>query len=452
MSLAALSLSHLPFSNMYLEPIYFNQIPTEPIELYQGPLEIAQKQNSFPGEGSVLFIWFPRPRVEFRFTSKSHISIEVDDLTLKLVDLEVEAQAVASSLVWWMAEQEPSTEITGYFSQAINLGSNQEKVTYFTFHLTNFYDFEFFDESFETEADEQIYECLTGGTVLKAEGWKVTIGSFSNVWDDVEVPSSFEIQESLELLGGYAVTNVGRLERSDRSSFLLEEARDCLRAVSYFLSFAKGIWVSPFLLTGFNYNHEQQWQEWAAQKLGAWRETNSWFSPDSFPTLAEVFPGFVRRWQDSAWREVLELAIHWYVESSNQAGGQEGAIVLQQTAFELLAWVLLVEEKGILSSDGFNKLPAADKLRLLLSQFALSLKIPNRLTHLKQVAKEQNWFDGPQAITEMRNGIVHANPKNRQKVFGAAEAARTEAWLLGLKYLEDILLGIVSIKHASEPQ
>jgi len=59
---------------------------------------------------------------------------------------------------------------------------------------------------------------------------------------------------------------------------------------------------------------------------------------------------------------------------------------------------------------------------------------------------------GRKLLLKCSNGIVHANPKNRQKVFGAAETARTEAWLLGLKYLEDVLLGIITVENASEPQ
>ena len=95
-----------------------------------------------------------------------------------------------------------------------------------------------------------------------------------------------------------------------------------------------------------------------------------------------------------------------YVESKKQAGGVNGSIVLQQAALERLAWVLLVEDKRSLSQNGFHKLPAADEVKLLLSYLGIDLKIPDRLTNLIQLANRQNWVDGPQAITEIRNAIT----------------------------------------------
>jgi hypothetical protein len=171
----------------------------------------------------------------------------------------------------------------------------------------------------------------------------------------------------------------------------------------------------------------------------SWQNTYSWFFPDS-TELPSVFPGFLRKWQDETWRELVEQSIHWYVESSKQAGGVNGALVLQQTALERLAWVLLVEEKHTLRLDGFQRLPAADQVRLLLSFLGIGLDIPQRLTNLIQLSKQFNWVDGPQVIAEIRNAIVHPNSKNRPKRSSASDAARQEAWFLGREYLELILL------------
>jgi len=51
----------------------------------------------------------------------------------------------------------------------------------------------------------------------------------------------------------------------------------------------------------------------------------------------------------------------------------------------------------------------------LLSPFDIGLEIPARLTNLIQLSKHFNWVDGPQAIAEIRNAIVHPNSKNRHK-------------------------------------
>ncbi|MBD0266320.1 MAG: hypothetical protein ICV78_27460 [Tolypothrix sp. Co-bin9] len=129
-----------------------------------------------------------------------------------------------------------------------------------------------------------------------------------------------------------------------------------------------------------------------------------------------------------------------------QAGDVQGSIVLMQAAFEILAWTLLVEEKGIISQQGFEKLAAADQLRLLLSQCGVPLKIPDSLTELLKASKELNWFDGAQALTEIRNAIVHPNPKKRQKYLNRPFPEQIDAYKLGLWYLELILLNLFEYK------
>jgi hypothetical protein len=253
------------------------------------------------------------------------------------------------------------------------------------------------------------------------------------------LPENWDIHELLQSQGGYSLTHICKLEQLERNPFSIDDARDLLEAFSYYLSFARGLWLAPMLIAGFDAEGTQVFEEWSACRADSWQNTYAWFSPDS-TDLVETFPGFMRRWQDKNWRELVQESIHWYVESKKQAGGVNGAIVLQQAALERLAWVLLVEDKRSLSQNGFQKLPAADQVRLLLSSLGIDLKLPTDLINLTQLANQQNWVDGPQAITEIRNAIVHPNPKNRHKGGGASEEIRTEAWSLGLGYLELALL------------
>ena len=75
------------------------------------------------------------------------------------------------------------------------------------------------------------------------------------------------------------------------------------------------------------------------------------------------FSGFLKLWLDEAWQEVIDVAGHWYVEANAQAGSIEGSIVLTQTAFELLASAVLVENENYrwLSADGYERLAASDR-------------------------------------------------------------------------------------------
>lgn len=75
-----------------------------------------------------------------------------------------------------------------------------------------------------------------------------------------------------------------------------------------------------------------------------------------------------------------------------------------------------------------------------MSHLEIKLEIPARLNNIKNVSKAENWDDGPQAITEIRNAIVHPDPKKRHKGSGASPVVKNEAWNLGLQYLELVLL------------
>ncbi len=168
----------------------------------------------------------------------------------------------------------------------------------------------------------------------------------------------------------------------------------------------------------------------------------SWYNDDAVEGIEQGFPGFYKRWTEEAWKETLLLALHWYVESNMCAGGVEGSVVLAQSAFELLAWTLLVEERRVLSEESFQpgKLPAMDKMRLLFSACGIPLAIPGSLGQLADFAKANGCSDGAQTLTQVRNTLVHSNPKKRRKLFDADSSVREEASELGLWYLELVLL------------
>ena len=98
--------------------------------------------------------------------------------------------------------------------------------------------------------------------------------------------------------------------------------------------------------------------------------------------------------------------------------------------------------------DGYEKLPAMDKLRLLLMLCEIPGQLPARLRKLSAQAKkkENNWKDGPQSFTEVRNALVHANPVKRKKVLDERRDIVRDAWRLGLWYLELVILFTVGYK------
>jgi hypothetical protein len=75
---------------------------------------------------------------------------------------------------------------------------------------------------------------------------------------------------------------------------------------------------------------------------------------------------------------------------------------------------------------------------LLFSSLNIPIDIPASLPKMQSFAKQFNWIDAPQAITEIRNSLVHPEHKRRDK-FGEVFYP---AWDLGQWYLELALLRI----------
>jgi hypothetical protein len=252
--------------------------------------------------------------------------------------------------------------------------------------------------------------------------------------------NSKEIAQSLRNVSGFGITNVGRLERDDGKPFTAEEALVLIFALASYTSFSAGGWTGPCLLTGFDAAGKQAWQVWNYSRTSPYRQRHSWLERRVHDQFEAPFHGFMKLWLDDNWEEVVRVAIHWYVEANAQAGSIEGSIILTQTAFELLASAVLVEHLGWLSADGYEKLPAAERIRLLLGWAGIPTAIPTQLNDLMRQGKADNWSDTATGMTAIRNTISHPTKRNREKFSKHYVSARTEAWALGLWNLELCLL------------
>lgn len=424
----------LPNNYLPLPKVYLQRHPNQPIQLYKGFLEIIQGTQVIEGNGIVAFVWFPRPCVTFEFTHFTSGKVSCGEISLKLTEIGVSVPAYVSHYQG-LGGGTGKQVVSGHPCKPVVIGSDQN-LSSLLFHLSNF---PFFNISNLWEEGENIEFWLPGqfdGQFVFQHGdWRVAMATLPSAWD---------IQEALQSKGGYGFTHVCKLERVDRSTFPANDARDCLDAFSHYLSFARGIWTVPMLLAGFDSTGNIVWEEWAEYQASSWQENYSWFSPDCL-NVVEAFPGFMRRWQDRTWHDLVKKSIRWYVDSNSQDGGADGAIVLEQAALELLAWSLLAGET--LSHDSFQRLSAADRIRRLLSHFEIPLVIPKHMTSLTALATRRNWIDGPQAFTAIRNAIVHP-PRSPQRALLDSPLIINEAWNLGLQYLELVLLRFFDYPYA----
>ena len=273
---------------------------------------------------------------------------------------------------------------------------------------------------------------------LESDEWIVALDTKKGVHDLID---------GLKDQGGYAITHMGGIRRADGGSFSFNEANGVLQAVYFFLSFVRGLWCGPILASGRK-SGLNVWQEWADYRLTPWKYVESWFprvvTQEGTTKLGQAFRGFMQKWNNNLWRDPIKYSIHWYVESNIDAGGVEGAIVLTQTALELLSWLYFVEEPATAtcSVGCFEKVNAATKIRKLLNAFGIPVSIPAGLKNLQSEAATLQVPDGPEAFVRLRNTIVHPKESKRKVMLQTSVRARMEAKDLGLWYLELVLLRI----------
>jgi hypothetical protein len=407
-----------------LVPVYLMDKPNQPIELYSGSIEVAQDGITSQGNGTILYEWTPNLCLSFQWTGLNvPAGIQIGQIDLNITQLSTKARAIISA--WSPVGR--NLNLSGIITEPITLGFTNH-LRHVIFHLVNFHRYSGAGISFVSKLWSRQW---VGRMELEASNWRVTIDSLKEIND---------IERELDAVGGFGITHVGKLERADGTGFTAHEALEQLEALYSFLSFCRGLWSPPVLTVGFDIHGEGVWSNWSASNAKPWQFVDSWFPTMSPHQVSNAFSGFLRKWNDPIWNEPIRLAIHWYVEAAVQSGAIAGSIALTQVGLEMLSWLSMVEAGTIVSTRGFDGLPAADKIRLLISQSGIPLATPTELNNLASASNEKAWLVGPYAFTEIRNGIVHSTLSKRLKISALSSTAIYETWKLGLWYLELVLL------------
>ena len=143
----------------------------------------------------------------------------------------------------------------------------------------------------------------------------------------------------------------------------------------------------------------------------------SWYHKTMRSSFDNFSKSMYSAFQDQARGPSLQTAFHWLVESEQCAGGIEGAIILQQSALECLAWLEIVSVRKLCSESGFKSLPASDKIRWLLSLNNISCNIPAKSVAINDYAKAFNLANLVEVLADVRNALVHAEPKKAERLF-----------------------------------
>ena len=308
------------------------------------------------------------------------------------------------------------------------------KATFHLFNWPHFYGLTDYGLSDGTCQDK--YGNRYGRVVMRFDGWEVTV---------IANRHTRRLIESLKDSGGYALTHVGSIVRFDSSPFSTSDLDDLIEGLTFFFSFLLGRWSGPQLTVGVDQDGHRVFESWGLGRVdsGHWKGSRSCFDSHHAEMLTDVVAGFWRRWTNDKWRRALSESIYWYLNANSDWSGigVDSALLFTQSALELLAWNYCVIDQQMISSNAFKPsgLTAADKLRLLVSTMGIPKEIPQFLSSLpKQTPRQgKKWEDALEAITELRNGLVHPGRDRAVK-----EGAYFDAFRLSLWYIEMVLLRV----------
>lgn len=421
-----------------LYPIYRTPHPNDVIQLYTGSLEVEQNRVTVGTTGLIELVWLRSPAVKFSFKENN------PDLTSKLINfvdgpislrLPVSTESINAYLLNHRGISDSKglrMDFSGNVQGPICIGCG-ESVSRVLLHLPNF-----FDTLGAPVGRRDKKTSWLGRFSLTTDEWRITVDKVDNHQD---------LFPFLKASGGYAITHMMKIERVDDKEFDVRKIESLVEDLFYFFSFSRGSWTSPVLEVGFDKKGNRVWERWTKPRTDTWRSLASWFDPQVPERLTYFWPQFHRRLNDMTWGETLKRAIRWYIAANLKAGDLEGAIILAQTGYELLSWTRFVAEKG-LSSEGFDKLPASDRLRLLLLDAGIPPSVPSSLRAIIPRCQSEKWTDGPHAVTQLRNRLVHPSSRNLQRLLDLSNDELQDAHMLSMWYLELALLYLLGFKDA----
>ena len=264
---------------------------------------------------------------------------------------------------------------------------------------------------------------------LECKKWKLKISSLA---------STSDMQKDIREQGLTRLTHAGELvhpKGHDLRGKVVDNALDAIRTL---LSFALGLPVDPTCPLGFDGGDQVVWARWSSPPR--WDGPRlSWLNRFSRSDLTDLFAGFMERWSRTESREALLEVVCWYLNANDTARGVDGGIVFAYTALERLSFEHCVCDRKLVSQDGFDKLPAADRHRMLLASLDIPLAIPDSARSMKSHTAQKGrreWADGPEAIVQIRNDLAHGG-RERSRL---PADCYVEAWTLAVWFVEMAVL------------
>lgn len=408
--------------------------PNQKIHIYKGLFKLSLDNKVIEIEGEVSFDWFPHIDTKFKGIAKSTTKDLVDftntndKFDLIINDLTFGKASITSTSFG------NKIEVNGQTEGLSVIGDKSIPVSKIAFSIPNLR--EFFGQPIKLINEEGGYYSGKNRMILENKNYIITIDKHRNYNKSSKL---------LSTKGGYFLLYAGEIEKKS-GNMTFEDLNKLHHCLSTYLSFLNGQRCSPFFLHGV-YKNEIIWTDYTGYNCDLFKHVHSWPQRSDIQGLNELWGEFCKLWDNENDKGFLVSAIHWYIEGNTNSGYLEGSIVMIQTALELIYnWLILEKKKLIYGKDG-ESISAANKIRLLLSQFNTNIELPKYFENIKSyLASNNDIHDEIDLFVQIRNSIIHSQEEKRKKLSKIPNKVKYEAQQLGLWYIEISLLKILKFK------
>jgi hypothetical protein len=419
-----------------LKPVYSTWKSNQNVLLHRGRLRLTRGDSAAEGPGTVRLSWLPVPSITYRLFPEDAVPgvLEAGEATLSLLGPGRNAPVFSHG----MSMRSGTVLLEGTLRGSLE-PNKSVSMTRVVFHVVGFLAMNGELVQWRTKRGQG----WTNGRVrLRGGGWEITLDAVSHLHGPDGLTGGLDVSR------GFGITHVGQIQREDRNRFTPEEADEILTDLGCYLSFARGAWCMPILPVGFKDVKTPCWDDWRLKRLSRYTPARTWCNTETTDALRGAFPGFLLRRSDPVWRKPVEIAINWYVESCGGLVTVDTGLVIEQTALEMVAWVLFVEDQKSYSANDFEnprKHPASSKIGRLLDWAGISRAVPAPLPDLAALAartpvsaRDVSACDGPQIFANLRNKVAHA--KSGKGILSIDTKSRGQAAHLGTWYIGLLLL------------
>jgi hypothetical protein len=390
---------------------------SQPVPIAPGPFVLTGSTEGVLN-GELVFRWLPTAALAFEGTCSSDRTNFGDVMLKSQEPLAFEVPAFVTQVV------RGGSEIKGIVSDGFDLGDSP-------FHALRFC-----LANFPKYIGDPIHYVNNGFDCAAAGRLGMTV---DRAWFCLD--SILEVDDLRRIArddAGFVVGHVGEW-RPASGQVTGADAVAVLDMLHIWFGLLRGAWTGPLFPQGLA-DGEVVWRQYAPWKLGNSRAVTTWLPELKMLNLSEMFDGFLARWDDQAWQTPLRYAVAWYVEANAPETGMEARVILAQVALELLARVHIVETQNLRSRASFSALSAAERIRMLLDNLRIPSAVPTYMTHVPMA--QLNATDGPEAMTRLRNALVHANEGDRALLRSLNGMPWWECSQLAMHYLELTLLAL----------